>query len=79
MSLSGCASERPLTSYDDNGLCFLKGQAIRYGNGVILPRINAEFTRRGSLTIPASECESMIEAGKSDAANAIDTTNHILY
>lgn len=75
--LAGCAQERPLTSYDDTGLCILKGQAIGYGNTDIMPKIQAEFARRGTLTISQTDCDTYIQTGQQDAKVKMKTTDSI--
>lgn len=78
MLLAGCAQERPLTSYDDTGLCVLKGQAMGYGNTEIIPKIQAEFARRGKLTISQSDCETYVQTGQQDARVKMKTSESII-
>lgn len=77
-TLAGCAQERPLTSYDDVGLCTLKGQAIGYGNTEIMPKIQAEFARRGSLSISQADCDLYTQTGQQDAKVRMKTTDSII-
>ncbi|EPR6843091.1 hypothetical protein ACU765_003230 [Enterobacter hormaechei] len=76
--LAGCAQERPLTSYDDAGLCILKGQAMGYGNTEIIPKIQAEFSRRGNLSITKDDCETYINTGIQDAKVKMKTSDSII-
>lgn len=76
--LAGCATERPLTSYDDVGLCTLKGQAMGYGNTEIIPKIQAELASRGKLNISQSDCETYIQTGKQDAHVRMQTSTNII-
>ncbi|MGZ8204234.1 hypothetical protein ACXVQ8_00105 [Enterobacter hormaechei subsp. xiangfangensis] len=76
--LAGCAQERPLTSYDDTGLCILKGQAMGYGNTDIIPKIQAEFARRGELSISKADCDTYIQTGKQGAQVDMQTTRDII-
>lgn len=76
--LTGCAQERPLTSYDDAGLCILKGQAMGYGNTDIIPRIQAEFSRRGDLSISKDDCDTYIQTGRQSAQVDMQTTRDII-
>lgn len=76
--LAGCAQERSLASYDDVGLCTLKGQAMGYGNTEIIPKIQAEFARRGKLTISQSDCDTYIQTGRQDANVRMKTTDSII-
>ena len=78
LGLAGCAQERPLTSYDDVGLCTLKGQAIRYGNTEVMPKIQAEFARRGSLSISQADCDLYAQTGQQDAKVRMKTTDSII-
>lgn len=77
-AIAGCAQERPLTSYDDVGLCTLKGQAIGYGNTEIIPKIQAEFARRGSLSISQADCDLYTQTGQQDAKVRMKTTDNII-
>lgn len=79
LALSGCVSERPLSSYDDAGLCALKGQAMGYGNTELMPRITQEFNRRGKLTITQAQCDENIKTGANAASINQATTNAILF
>jgi len=65
--LSGCASDKPLNSYSDAGLCTFKGQALGYGNTEIMPKIQAEFARRGQLSISQEDCNLYTQTGQQDA------------
>ncbi|WP_312140791.1 hypothetical protein [Pantoea septica] len=76
--LSGCASEKPLNSYDDAGLCTLKGQALGYGNTDIMPKIQAEFVRRGKLSISQDDCNLYTQTGQQDARVRMGTTNNVI-
>lgn len=76
--LAGCAQERPLTSYDDAGLCILKGQAMGYGNTEIMPKIQAEFAQRGELSISNADCDTYIQTGKQSAQVDMQTTRDII-
>lgn len=76
--LAGCAQERPLTSYDDAGLCSLKGQALGYGNTEIMPKIQAEFARRGNLSISQADCDLYVKTGQQDALVRMKTTDNII-
>lgn len=76
--LSGCANDKPLTSYDDAGLCTLKGQALGYGNTEIMPKIQAEFARRGSISISQDDCNLYTQTGQQDARVRMGTTNNII-
>ncbi|EGZ4376398.1 hypothetical protein AA129_003145 [Salmonella enterica subsp. enterica serovar Lexington] len=76
--LPGCAQEQPLTSYDDTGLCILKGQAMGYGNTDIMPKIQAEFARRGELSISKADCDTYIQTGKQSAQVDMQTTRDII-
>ncbi|ECD4946940.1 hypothetical protein DJ297_20315 [Salmonella enterica subsp. enterica serovar Muenchen] len=76
--LAGCAQERPLTSYDDAGLCILKGQAMGYGNTDIIPRIQAEFSRRGDLSISKDDCDTYIQTGRQSAQVDMQATRDII-
>lgn len=76
--LMGCAQERPLTSYDDIGLCTLKGQAMGYGNTEIMPKIQSEFARRGELNISKADCDTYIQTGQQDARVKMKSTNSII-
>ncbi|HDL8095308.1 hypothetical protein [Yersinia enterocolitica] len=76
--LAGCAAERPLTSYDDAGLCTLKGQAMGYGNTEIIPKIQAEFASRGKLNISQADCDTYIQTGKQDANVRMQTSTNII-
>lgn len=76
--LSGCASEKPLNSYDDAGLCTLKGQALGYGNTDIMPKIQAEFARRGKLSISQDDCNLYTQTGQQDARVRMGTTNNVI-
>ncbi|HAH0497302.1 TPA: hypothetical protein HHG09_000252 [Escherichia coli] len=78
LSLAGCVQERPLTSYDDAGLCTLKGQAMGYGNTEIMPKIQAEFARRGSLSISKEDCDLYMQTGQQDARVRMKTTDNII-
>ncbi|HDR2727785.1 TPA: hypothetical protein QCJ53_003684 [Enterobacter roggenkampii] len=78
VALSGCAQDRPLTSYDDTGLCILKGQAMGYGNTEIIPKIQAEFLRRGTLSISQSDCDTYVQTGKQDAKVRMKTTDSVI-
>lgn len=77
--LSGCAQERQLSSYDDAGLCTLKGQALGYGNTEIMPKIQSELARRGSLSINQADCDLYIQTGKQDAKVKMRTSDNIIY
>ena len=76
--LAGCAQERPLTSYDDTGLCILKGQAMGYGNTDIIPKIQAEFARRGELSISKADCDTYTKTGTQDAKVKMKTSDGII-
>ena len=76
--MAGCAQERPLTSYDDAGLCILKGQAIGYGNTNIIPKIQAEFSRRGELSISKDDCDTYMKTGMQDAKVRMKTNDNII-
>lgn len=76
--LAGCASDRPLNSYDDAGLCTLKGQALGYGNTEIMPKIQAEFARRGALSISKEDCSLYTQTGQQDARVRMGSTNNII-
>lgn len=76
--IAGCAQERPLTSYDDAGLCTLKGQALGYGNTNIMPKIQAELARRGSLSISQADCDLYVQTGQQDAKVRMKTTDNII-
>ena len=76
--LSGCATDKPLTSYNDAGLCTLKGQALGYGNTEIMPKIQAEFARRGSISISQDDCNLYTQTGQQDARVRMGTTNNII-
>ncbi|HEN3491598.1 TPA: hypothetical protein ACWDIM_004521 [Yersinia enterocolitica] len=76
--LAGCAAERSLTSYDDAGLCTLKGQAMGYGNTEIIPKIQAEFANRGKLSISQADCDTYIQTGKQDANVRMQTSTNII-
>lgn len=76
--LIGCANDKPLSSYDDAGLCTLKGQALGYGNTEIMPKIQAEFARRGPLKISKDDCDLYIRTGQQDARVRMGTTNNII-
>ncbi|HAT3816182.1 TPA: hypothetical protein I8618_005081 [Citrobacter freundii] len=76
--LAGCAQERPLTSYDDTGLCILKGQAMGYGNTDIIPKIQAEFARRGELSISKADCDTYTKTGIQDAKVKMKTSDGII-
>ena len=78
LMLTGCAQDRPLTSYDDVGLCTLKGQAMGYGNTEIMPKIQAEFARRGKLSISQADCDLYIQTGQQDAKVRMKTTDNII-
>lgn len=77
-TMAGCAQERALSSYDDAGLCTLKGQAMGYGNTEIMPRIQAEFSRRGDLSISKSDCDTYIQTGQQDARVKMNTSSSII-
>ncbi|WP_421355288.1 hypothetical protein [Pseudocitrobacter faecalis] len=76
--ISGCAQEKPMTSYDDAGLCVLKGQAMGYGNTEIMPKIQAELARRGDLSISKADCDTYIQTGKQSAQVDMQTTRDII-
>ena len=38
-----------------------------YGNTEIIPKIQAEFSRRGNLSITKDDCETYINTGIQDA------------
>lgn len=76
--LSGCASNKPLSAYDDISLCTFKGQAIGYGNTEIMPKVQAEFARRGKLSISDSDCKLYIQTGMQSAKVGLDETNNII-
>ncbi|MCK7562528.1 hypothetical protein [Citrobacter koseri] len=76
--ISGCAQEKPISSYDDAGLCILKGQAMGYGNTEIMPKIQAEFARRGELSISKADCDTYIQTGKQSAQVDMQTTRDII-
>lgn len=76
--LLGCAQERPLASYDDVGLCTLKGQAMGYGNTVIIPKIQAEFSRRGQLSISQTDCDTYVQTGQQDARVKMKSSDSII-
>jgi len=76
--LAGCAQERPLSSYDDTGLCTLKGQAMGYGNTDIIPKIQAEFSRRGKLSISQADCDTYVQTGQQDARVKMKTSDSII-
>lgn len=77
-SLAGCANDKPLNSYNDAGLCTLKGQALGYGNTEIMPKIQAEFARRGNLSISQEDCNLYTQTGQQDARVKMGTTNSII-
>ncbi|MBJ8938579.1 hypothetical protein [Citrobacter koseri] len=76
--ISGCAQEKPISSYDDAGLCILKGQAMGYGNTEIMPKIQAEFAQRGELSISNADCDTYIQTGKQSAQVDMQTTRDII-
>ncbi|MDF7650747.1 hypothetical protein PUG42_19635 [Erwiniaceae bacterium L1_54_3] len=78
LMLSGCASDKPLNSYSDAGLCTLKGQALGYGNTEIMPKIQDEFARRGKLSISQEDCNLYTQTGQQDARVRMGTTNSII-
>ncbi|MTH45970.1 hypothetical protein [Intestinirhabdus alba] len=76
--LAGCAQSRPLSSYNDIDLCTLKGRSIGYGDIKIMPRILAEFTRRGTLSISEADCETYIQTAKQNAQIDIQNNRDVL-
>lgn len=49
-----------------------------YGNTDIIPRIQAEFSRRGDLSISNDDCDTYIQTGRQSAQVDMQTTRDII-
>ena len=49
-----------------------------YGNTEIIPKIQAEFVRRGQLSISQSDCDTYIQTGQQDARVKMKTSDSII-
>lgn len=49
-----------------------------YGNTDIIPRIQAEFSRRGDLSISKDDCDTYIQTGRQSAQVDMQTTRDII-
>lgn len=49
-----------------------------YGNTDIIPRIQAEFSRRGDLSISKDDCDTYIQTGRQSAQVDMQATRDII-
>lgn len=49
-----------------------------YGNTEIMPKIQAEFARRGDLSISKEDCDLYMQTGQQDARVRMKTTDNII-
>lgn len=49
-----------------------------YGNTDIIPRIQAEFSHRGDLSISKDDCDTYIQTGRQSAQVDMQTTRDII-